>query len=226
QGCRQFAAGVALIATRARRHALPHLVVLALGTNGGVDARGLGRALRLVGRGHVLALVTPPNQAATQTAMRTFARRHPDRVLLMDWQRYAAGRPLFAPDGIHPTPAGARVQAAFIAGRAAGVIRPPSLTLHPPRHRAGTKDCGTQVRFGHQLAVRVLRGRDRIGCARARALVRRPPLRPIRGWRWADWSTLPGPWLDVYRRADARIVVATAAPERRRPPAGGVTSGP
>lgn len=215
QGCRQFPAGVALVAARVRRHTLPHLLVMALGTNGGVGTPQLSRLLRLIGRRHVLALVTPPNQPATQTAMRAFARRHSDRVLLMDWQRYAAGRGVFSGDGIHPTPSGAKVQAAFVEARAAGVIRPPSRTLHLPLHRARTKDCGVRVRFGQHLDVRVLRGRSHITCTQARKLAGRPPLRPIPGWRWADWSALPGPWLDVYRRAGGRIVVATAPPSTR-----------
>lgn len=176
-----------------------------------MSAGAIRRLLSTVGSTRVLALVTPRNHASSGQAMRAAARRHPDRVLLIDWRRYSSGRRgVFGGDGLHPTPTGTRVFAAYIARRAAPVIKPPSRSLHLPVHRTGTKDCGTQRRFGRTLAVRVVTGRGRIACARARQIARLPPLQGIPGWAWADWTPLPGPWIDAYRRRDRRVVVATA----------------
>jgi hypothetical protein len=90
--CRQFADGLRIVAARKRAGSLPHLVVIALGANGPVSLQSLEQLLRTVGRGRVLALVTPRNQSSTQTAMRTLAARRPHRVLLMDWKRHSDGR--------------------------------------------------------------------------------------------------------------------------------------
>lgn len=211
KGCRQFAEGLRIVATRQRAGTLPHLVVMALGANGPVSVDGLQRLLRVVGTRRVLALVTPRNQPASQAAIRAMARLRPDRILLMDWQRHGGGPALFAGDGLHPSNAGAVVYARFIAGRAAPIIRPPFRALRLPLHRFSSKDCGTVRRSGRRLDVRVVAGRERVTCARARRVAARPPLQGVRGWRWADWSTLPGPWIDVYRRGGRRFVVATVA---------------
>ncbi|MDP2710994.1 MAG: hypothetical protein Q8O56_07225 [Solirubrobacteraceae bacterium] len=209
KGCRQFAEGVAIVAARKRAGTLPHLVVVALGANGSVSAPAARRLLRIVGRNRVLALVTPSNSATSRATMRAIARRHPDRVLLIDWQRHSAGRGVFAGDGLHVTGSGAAVYADFIARRAAPVVKPPSRALRLPSHSTTTKSCGTVRRFGRRLAAHVISGRDRIACARARQLAGRPPLRGIPGWSWWDWTPLPGPWVEVYRRADRKVVVAT-----------------
>ena len=81
-----------------------------------------------------------------------------------------------------------------------------------PGRALGSKRCGAVHRFGHPLRVYVIRGRARVLCARARALVRRPPLRPIRNWQRYDWRrTHAGPWAWVYRRRDHHAVVAAIA---------------
>jgi hypothetical protein len=49
-------------------------------------------------------------------------------------------------------------------------------------------------------------------CARARSLVRRPPLQPTRGWTWWDWQPLRrDDIVDVFLRADHRVLVLTRA---------------
>lgn len=35
-------------------------------------------------------------------------------------------------------------------------------------------------------------------------------LQGIPGWAGTDWTLLPGPWIDAYRRRDRCVVVATA----------------
>src|SRR3954447_16086495 len=57
--CRQFAEGVAIIRARRSAGRLPHLVVLALGANGPVSGGDIHGALRALGPGRVLGLVTP-----------------------------------------------------------------------------------------------------------------------------------------------------------------------
>ncbi|XAY06825.1 hypothetical protein DSM112329_03703 [Paraconexibacter sp. AEG42_29] len=104
----------------------------------------------------------------------------------------------------------------LIARLAAPVIKPPARALTLPRRTTATKYCGTLRRAGRRLTVRVVRGP--ITCPRALRLATPPTLQGIRGWRWADWTPLPGPWVDAYRRADGKVVVATVpAGPRTRP---------
>jgi lysophospholipase L1-like esterase len=111
-GCRQIGEGLSVIRDHARAGTLPRLIVIQLGTNGTVGPTHLRRALSLLGTGRTLGLLTPRAAGGADTgsgrAMRAFARRHPDRVRLVDWQRETRGRGgWFQPDGIHLTPSGA-----------------------------------------------------------------------------------------------------------------------
>ena len=208
--CRQFAEGVAIIRRRRAAGRLPHLVVLALGANGPVATGQVREALRALGRGRVLGLVTPRNLASSARAMRAAARARPGRVLLIDWRRHSAGvTGWFAGDGLHVNGAGARAYARLIARRAAGVIAPPARgDLRRLARRDARRTCGTVRRGATPLRVAVLRGPA--SCRAARALARRPPLRLDGRWRWWDWRpTRLGPWRDLYRRAHPWGVVAT-----------------
>jgi hypothetical protein len=205
RGCRSFADGVGILAARKRAGRLPHVAVLALGANGGVDRAGIARALRVMGPRRVLALVTPRNTAGAQRAMRSAAARHPERVLLIDWVAHSAGRDgWFGEDGLHVTPAAAEVYARLIRRRIGPVAFPPVRSLRMPERVVGTAACGS-VR-GHR--VRVTRGRPRITCRRARALAARPALRHIEGWRVYDWRAVDGPWDRVLVRRDRKVVIA------------------
>jgi lysophospholipase L1-like esterase len=111
-GCRQIGEGLSVIRDHARAGTLPRLVVIQLGTNGSVGPTHLRRALSLLGTGRTLGLLTPRAAGGADTgsgrAMRAFAKRHPDRVRLVDWQRETRSRGgWFQPDGIHLTPSGA-----------------------------------------------------------------------------------------------------------------------
>ena len=206
RGCRQLGTGVSLLAARRRAGTLPMVAVLALGANGAISTAQIERALRTIGRGRVLGLVTPPRAGAgSARAMRRAARRHPDRVVLIDWMRYSRGRGgVFAGDGLHVSHRGARVFADFVRRR----LRPffPPRALRPaPAVAADAKPCG-RVRGEEVLVVR---GAARVSCARARALARSRALAGIAGWRYYDWRRSGRrPWTAVYVRRDRRVIVA------------------
>jgi hypothetical protein len=208
-GCRSFADGVRMLAARKRAGRLPHVAVLALGANGAADASHISQALAVMGRGRVLALVTPRNTAGAQAAMRRAAARHPDRVLLVDWVAYSAGHDgWFAGDGLHVTHGGAKEYARLIRRRIAPFAFPPTRELRMPAAVRGTPGCGTVRRAGRRLRVRVTKGRERIGCRRARALAAGPALRPAAGWRAYDLRAVRRtPWDWAVARRDGKVVV-------------------
>lgn len=210
KGCRQFAEGMAILSRRARAGTLPRLSILALGANGAANSDAISRALEIVGSTRALGLVTPRNSASTRAAMQRAARAHPDRVLLIDWVAYSGGHGgWFGGDGLHVNDIGARAFTALVARRAAVNLRP-AKALRVPRGSKGTKACGTIRRFHRTLRVHVPRGADRITCKRAREVARRPPLGGLRGWRIYDWrDAKPGPWQEIYARADRRVLVGT-----------------
>lgn len=206
QGCRQLDKGIDLLAARRRAGTLPQVAVLALGSNGAIGAAQIRRALRVVGSSRVLGLVTPSRAGSgTAGAMRRAARRHPDRVVLIDWMRFSRGRGgVFAGDGLHVSDRGARVLARFVRRRLAPFFPPRALRV--PATPTGARACG---RVG-RLDVLVVRGAERVTCVRARRLARARALAGIAGWRYYDWRhSGRRPWTGVYVRADRRIIVAT-----------------
>ena len=70
QGCRQFAAGVAMLAQRKRAGRLPRVAILALGANGAIGRGSMARAVRVMGRDRILGLVTPRQAASSDATMR------------------------------------------------------------------------------------------------------------------------------------------------------------
>jgi hypothetical protein len=100
--CRQMSQGIEML--EARGSDLPHLVVIALGTNGEVTAEQIERILTILGPTRVLALVTPHGSVVPSSpgVIRAAAEAHPERILLLDWGRLASEHPEWlAPDGIH-----------------------------------------------------------------------------------------------------------------------------
>ena len=213
KGCRQFGEGVRMLAARRHAGTLPPVAILALGANGPIGAGQIAAALHVVGRHRILGLVTPRKSPGSEAQMRRAARRHPDRVLLIDWVAFSAGHGgWFAGDGLHVGQDGARGFARLVRRSVAPFAFPPVRGMHMPRRADGAKPCGVVHRFGHPLRVYVVRGQARVTCARARALVRRPPLRSIPNWRRYDWRrTRDGPWSWVYTRRDRRAVVGAIA---------------
>jgi lysophospholipase L1-like esterase len=128
-GCRAFDAGLAILSARRHAHDLPRLAVLALGSNGTVSGTQIGRALAITGPKRVLGLVTPVNNASAAAAMKRAARRHPKRVLLIDWARRSAGHGSWFIDGLHPSYPGAGAFAHLIEQR----LRPTATKLRLTR---------------------------------------------------------------------------------------------
>ena len=105
QGCRQWQQGHAILKRKKRRHRLPRLVVMALGTNWFITRDEIGRTRRMLGKKHVLAIVTPrePGGHDPQT-IRAAGRAHPRRIKVIDWVRFSRGHGgWFGGDGIHLT---------------------------------------------------------------------------------------------------------------------------
>lgn len=130
RGCRQVPEALDILRGRKRIHHLPHLVVLALGTNGYVTRADLRVALRLLGPHRILAMVTPRElgggSGPDAANIRAAVRRNPGRMRLIDWVRYSSrhGGLFSGSDGIHLTPAGGVAFARFIARTVRADIRP------------------------------------------------------------------------------------------------------
>ncbi len=110
--CRPFSEGIAMLKQRRKQHRLPQFVVLALGASSPVSDDDVTRALRVLGPKRVLGLPTHRfflGQDGPDTAtIRREARRHPNRIVLIDWVRFSKGHPgWFSYDGLHPNLTGA-----------------------------------------------------------------------------------------------------------------------
>lgn len=113
RGCRQMSEGLRVLASHRGR--LPSFVALMLGANGEMEPGQIRQAMAILGPDRVLGLVTPRNNARVRGIMHAAARRHPSRVVLLDWAAYTAGRSgWFAPDGLHMGPGGAQGLARFL----------------------------------------------------------------------------------------------------------------
>jgi hypothetical protein len=132
RGCRGMEEGLKLIARRRRQHRLPHLVVLALGTDFTVSRRQIRRALHIIGPDKVLGLVTPVELGGhggnDAQVIRDAGKVYKNRVKVLDWVRFSRGKgSWFQPDGTHLTFAGARAFAR---------LHKRALPLAPPPGRA------------------------------------------------------------------------------------------
>jgi hypothetical protein len=112
RGCRQMSEGLALIRKLRNSDKLPKLVVVALGSNGTVSRNQIHEALDLVGKKRTLGLVTPRETGGGSSndadVMRSEARKHANRIELIDWVKYSSGHSgWFQPDGLHLTFEGA-----------------------------------------------------------------------------------------------------------------------
>lgn len=112
QGCRQFVQGLATIRGYKRKGRLGHLVVIALGADLAVSAQNVRAALHILGPKRVLGLVVPRElgggTSSDARVVRAAYRRHPKRIVLLDWVRFSKGTPKwFQPDKLHLTYSGA-----------------------------------------------------------------------------------------------------------------------
>jgi hypothetical protein len=131
RGCRQWPEGLALIRDLRDADHLPRLVVVALGSNGSVSRANIHDALDLVGKERTLGLVTPRETGGGSSSdadiVRSEARKHKNRTVLLDWVKYSAGHPAwFQPDGLHLTFEG--------ADALARLLKKPLKHLPPPHN--------------------------------------------------------------------------------------------
>lgn len=111
-GCRQIEEGLDVLREAKREGRLPHLVVIALGADASISLHQLEKAFHILGPKRVLGLVTPRELGGGTSSdadhVRTAAKRHPRRSILLDWVAYSAGHSdWFQPDGLHLTFSGA-----------------------------------------------------------------------------------------------------------------------
>ncbi|HEY7266510.1 MAG TPA: hypothetical protein VH501_02345 [Solirubrobacterales bacterium] len=119
RGCRAYPEGLRLLRDQARRHRLPHLVVIALGSDQNVTGGDISRALKILGPNRKLGLVTPRETGGGEsndaTVIRNAGARYPERVKVLDWVHYSAGHgSWFQPDGLHLTFSGAKAFARLL----------------------------------------------------------------------------------------------------------------
>jgi len=120
RGCRGMDEVLEVLRERARKRRLPGFVVVQAGTNFDIRDGQVDRALTILGPDRVLGLMTPREVGggAGQDAVvvRDQTRRHPGRVLVIDWLRWAAGHGgWFSGDGIHLGQEGAKGFAQLLA---------------------------------------------------------------------------------------------------------------
>jgi lysophospholipase L1-like esterase len=125
---RQMQAGLAIVRSLAASGRLRHVVVVGLGTNGGVAAGQIRQLRRAIGPGRDLVLVNtfgPQPWEHQVNAVLTTAARGAAHTELANWDQAIAARPaLLWPDGIHPQPDGARLYARVVlAAIRAGLSR-------------------------------------------------------------------------------------------------------
>jgi hypothetical protein len=129
-GCRQMTEGLAVIRHRKAIGDLPHLVVLALGTDWTVSRAEIRTALHILGPNRVLGLVTPRElggwSGSDATHMRQAASVYGKHVVLLDWVKYSRGHgSWFQPDGTHLTFAGAHAFARLFRTALPRAVGPP-----------------------------------------------------------------------------------------------------
>lgn len=130
RGCRQFEEGLDLIKKLKKNDRLPRLVVIALGSNGSITKDQIHKAMDIVGKKRILGLVTPRELGGGSSSdagrVREEARKHEDRIELLDWVEFSAGHgSWFQPDGLHLTFDGAEGMAKL--------LKKPLKLLPPPR---------------------------------------------------------------------------------------------
>jgi hypothetical protein len=111
-GCRGMEEGLAILRRRRARRHLPHLTVIALGTDFTISRHQIKRALHYLGPTRRLGLVTPWElggySGSDARTVRAAAKDYRKRIVLLDWVRFSRGHGgWFQPDGCHLTFAGA-----------------------------------------------------------------------------------------------------------------------
>ena len=106
RGCRQMSEGLDVMRAYRRAGRLPPFVAVFLGANLTISPAEVREALRIAGPRRKLGLVTPRETGGVAgsdaAVIRAAGRRHPKRVVVLDWVAYSAGRSSwFGSDGLH-----------------------------------------------------------------------------------------------------------------------------
>lgn len=139
RGCRAYPEGLRLLRELAHRHRLPHLVVIALGSDQTVTGGDINQALKILGPNRKLGLVTPRESGGGEsndaTVIRNAGARNPERVKVLDWVHYSAGHSSwFQPDGLHLTFSGAKAFARLLK-KLLPLAAPKPQPKHPKKMR-------------------------------------------------------------------------------------------
>ncbi len=99
---------------------------------------------------------------------------------------------------------------AVLATASMAALAPASAQAVPklPSSTANAKKCSTTQRLGYTIRVYITQGKS-TSCKRARYVMSRPPLKPVAGYRYYDWTKGGnGPWSDVWESTNAKTVIA------------------
>lgn len=103
--CRNMAQGLAIMSKRKARGTLPHMVILELGANGVVTTGDIQAALRIVGPGRVLVMLTPtdddPPRGVDAAVIKASGVLYSKRMIVLDWAGAVAANPGWVSDGVH-----------------------------------------------------------------------------------------------------------------------------
>jgi hypothetical protein len=115
---RFMSAGLSVLQQLAASGGLRPVVIVGLGTNGGVAAQQVHQLMAIVGSKRKVVLVNTfvplPYEQDTNSVLAAAARTYPN-VVLANWNQIISHRTsLLWPDGIHPQPSGAKVYTGMI----------------------------------------------------------------------------------------------------------------
>jgi hypothetical protein len=128
RGCRGFRESLNVAAKLNAKHHLPHLVLMNGYANGGAGDKLIADALSVIGKSHVLGLVTEYNAdtghppAPDTDVLFKAAHQYKHRIFVLDWVTYSrshhrvepAPGAWFLPDLYHPNYTGADAYAQFL----------------------------------------------------------------------------------------------------------------
>jgi lysophospholipase L1-like esterase len=110
--------GLSVLQALAASGRLRPVVIVGLGTNGGVTTQQVQQLMAIVGAKREVILVNTlvplPYEQGTNDVLADAARTYPN-VVLANWNKVISGHvSMLRPDGIHPLPSGAKVYVAMI----------------------------------------------------------------------------------------------------------------
>jgi hypothetical protein len=129
RGCRGFRESINVAAKLKRRHRLPHLILMNGYANGGANTKLIADAVSVLGKSHVLGLLTEYNAdtghppAPDTDILFKAHKQYRHRIFVLDWVKYsrahhkAEPKPgaWFLPDLFHPNFTGADAYTQFLA---------------------------------------------------------------------------------------------------------------